>query len=198
MLSRRDVMGKLAAGAAVACTVGVAGRSLGAVRPQDGAEAGNDGGPIQAGPTEGFRAEAIVDAEAPATLSAEAPWELLRPLTIGSVVAHGWRIAEFRGAVDGSCVVSLQNARGRTQRVHICRNDGSPQGLVYSERFDLVVMNGGQGDLQTEEGLAQAVAELAHVLAANERRADQEMLAALMPHAERVRRFSGPVNRALR
>jgi len=129
-------------------------------------------------------------------VSAPAPWALLRPLALGSVVAHGWRVAELRGAVDGVCVLTLRNERGRTHRVHLCRNDGRPQGLVYTERLDLVVMNGGQGDLPTEEGMAQAVAEVAHVLAANERRLDLAM--ELLPQRERERLFAGPEDRRLR
>jgi hypothetical protein len=86
-------------------------------------------------------------------------------------------------------VLTLQNERGRSHRIHVCRNDGRPQGLVYTNRLDLVVMNGGQGDLPTDEGLAQAVAEVAHVLAANERRHD-DLLNALLPQAERVQRFA--------
>jgi hypothetical protein len=126
-----------------------------------------------------------------AELSAPAPWELLRPLALGSVVAHGWRVAGLTGVVDGSCVLTLQNERGRAHRVHLCRNDGRPQGLVYTNRLDLVVMNGGQGDLPTEEGLAQAVAEVAHVLAANERdRLHENLVTALLPQADRVQQFA--------
>jgi hypothetical protein len=75
--------------------------------------------------------------------------------------------------------------------VHLCRNDGRPQGLVYTDGFDLVVMNGGRGDLPTEEGFAQAVAEVSHVLAANESGWRHEpATATLLPHAERLRRFA--------
>jgi hypothetical protein len=141
----------------------------------------------------------IVDAGPPTTLSAPPPWELVRPLAMGSMVAHGWHVAGLTGAVDGSCVLTLQNARGRAHRVHVCRNDGHPQGLVYTKQLDLVVMNGGVGDLPTEEGLAQAVAAVAHVLASNEGHSRQQpVVTALLPHAERVRLFSGPVNRSLR
>jgi hypothetical protein len=111
------------------------------------------------------------------------------PLAAGSVVAHGWRLAELSAVRNGSCVATLQNGRGRTHRVHVCRQDGRPQGLVYTRRLDLVVMNGGQGDLPTEEGLAQAVAALAHVVAANEAGMPRQFFADLMPHAERLRRF---------
>ena len=52
-------------------------------------------------------------------------------------------------------------------------------------------MNGGQGDLPTDEGVAQAVAAVAHVLAANEGKPQNAPhVAALLPHAERLRRFA--------
>jgi hypothetical protein len=121
---------------------------------------------------------------------------LLRPLAVGSEVAPGWRVAGLTGVVKGSCVLTLQNERGRTHRVHLCANDGHPQGLVYTKHFDLVVMNGGEGDLPTDEGLARAVAEVAHVLAANEG-AQQPVVTALLPHAERLQRF-GAVAASLR
>jgi hypothetical protein len=132
-----------------------------------------------------------------ATLSAPAPWEVLRPLALGSVVAHGWRVAGFTGAVDGSCVLTLQNEKGRAHRIHLTRNDGAPQGIVYTKDFDLVVMNGGKGDLPTDEGFAQAVAEVAHVLAANES-SHGSIVTALLPQAERVRRFAGMADARLR
>ena len=136
---------------------------------------------------------------APATASAPPPWELVHPLAVGTEVAHGWRVAGLTGVVDGVCVLTLQNARGRVHRVHLCRNDGRPQGVVYTDRVDLVVMNGGQGDLPTDEGLAQAVAEVAHVLAANERARDQQRLVAeLQPHAERVRLYAAAAGAQLR
>jgi hypothetical protein len=114
----------------------------------------------------------------------------LSPLTAGATLAHGWRVTELSAVTNGSCVLTLENARGRAHRVHLCGNGGQPQGLVYTNHVDLVVMNGGQGDMPTEEGFAQAVAEVAHVLASNESR-ETAMLAGLVPHAERVSRFTG-------
>lgn len=202
MLSRRDLVGKLAAGTAAVCVAGVARTSLASV-PHDAntgtahGEGHADGANQPAGPA--FVLEPIVDAGPPTTLSAPPSWDLIRPLAAGSVVAHGWHLAALTGAVDGSCVVTLQNERGRAHRVHLCRNDGRPQGLVYTKQFDLVVMNEGEGDLPTEESLAQAVAELAHVLAANESdRQHDALVTALLPQAERLRMFSGPVDRRLR
>ena len=118
------------------------------------------------------------------------PWELLSPLGAGSMVAHGWRLVGLGPVEDGSTVVTLRNRRGRSHRVHLCRNDGNPQGIVYTRRVDLVVMNEGYGDLPTEERLAQAVAELAHVIAANEATVPDRCLAELLPQAERLRRFA--------
>lgn len=195
--SRRAFVGKLAVGAAVASavtmTVGKARAMTRGAKQPAGAGSGSDsfgrlpqasGAP--AAPTDTRPAAAPVVDAAPPPVSAP-PWELLRPLAAGSMVAHGWRVAELSGVADGSLVLTLENARGRTHRVHVCRNDGDPQGLVYTKRFDLVVMNGGRGDLPTEEGLAQAIAEVAHVLAANE---SEPAVAALLPHAERVQRFA--------
>jgi hypothetical protein len=202
MLSRRDLVGKLAAGTAAVCVVGVAGSSLASTRRDSNTGAGHGEGPADgANPSaaEGPVWSPIVDADVPATLSAPAPWDLVQPLAVGSAVAHGWRVAGLTGAVDGSCVLTLQNERGRAHRVHLCRNDGRPQGLVYTKRFDLVVMNEGEGDLPTEESLAQAVAELGHVLAANEGdRQHEALVTALLPQAERLRLFAGPVDRRLR
>lgn len=192
MLSRRDLVGKLAAGTAAVCAVGVARTSLASTRREPaGSGNGNDAA------SNGLRA--AVDEIPPATPSAPPSWELLHPLAMGSAVVHGWHVAGLTGAVDGSCVLTLQNERGRAHRVHLCRNDGTPQGLVFTQQFDLVVMNGGEGDLHTDEGLAQAVAAVAHVLAANERDRQQEaVVTALLPHTERVRLFAGAEGRRLR
>jgi hypothetical protein len=185
MLSRRDLVGKLAASGAVLVAAGAAGASM-APAKLDNKVAGSGELP----PPSQDDAWTVVDAGMPETASAPAPWELLKPLAMGSVVAHGWKVAGLSGAVDGSCVLTLENERGRQHRVHICRNDGSPKGLVYTDNVDLLVMNGGQGDLPTDESFAQAVAEVSHVLSANERK-QPAVIASLMPHDERLARFTG-------
>jgi len=208
MLSRRELVRKLAVGAAVAkiANLGLpkAVSALEVPSPPLGVGAYNPAAvadvPAVAAPA-GLAVRAVADQGVGLadTASMSAPWDLVRPLTLGSRVAHGWRLAGLTGVADGSCVLTLRNVRGRTQRLHLCRNDGRPQGLVYTDRFDLVVMNGGQGDLPTEEGLAQAVAALAHRLAANERnRGDEALVVALLPQAERERRFSGSMDWRLR
>jgi hypothetical protein len=193
MLTRRDVVGKLAAGTAFVWAAGMARTGMAATRPEPSTPAG-------AQPDENLAAESApprgVETTV-ATVSAPPPWELLQPLALGSVVAHGWHLAGLTDVVHGACVVTLQNERGRAHRVHLCRNEGTPQGLVYTKQLDLLVMNGGQGDLPTDEGFAQAVAELAHVVARNESQREQ-VVASLLPQAERVRRFAGPTDSRLR
>lgn len=189
MLSRRDLAGTPAAGVAGGVILAASGkRASAAVAPT-----GADGPSGREDDTmEDVRAATPGSAsEAPSASVAPPPWGLFRPLAVGTLLAHGWRLSDVSAPIDGACVVTLQNERGRVQRVHVCRNDGRPRGLVYTSRLDLVVMNGGEGDLETEENMAQAVAEISRVLAANEGdAANRTVIDALLPHAERLQQFS--------
>jgi len=188
MLSRRALIGKTALGAAGILAVGTVGTGVAATRPlrratDDPATPTDD----PAGAPHGQNAPELP------TNSAEIsspPWELVAPFGAGAAVAHGWHLVELTPVQHGSAVVTLQNERGRAHRIHLCRNDGSPQGLVYTRRVDLVVMNQGYGDLPTEEHFGQAVAALAHAVAANEATVADGVFADLLPHTERVQRFA--------
>ena len=198
MLSRRELVSRLAAGAAVAVAAGAGTAGVALARSRGAEPSGFEPGGnefIPAPHTEPVPAPEVAanEAAAPALTapSEPPPWELLRPLESGAIVAHGWRVTDLTPVVDGACVVTLQNGRGRAHRVHLCRNDGRPQGLVFTGSIDLVVMNGGQGDLPTDEGLAQAVAELAHVVAANEVEGrNAPVVTALLSQRERERQFA--------
>lgn len=189
MLSRRALVGKLAAGAAVTLTGG-----LGSAVASTQKEARGIDSPVEIPSVAGAEEMAAVVGLQPRV---PAPWSLLSPLSAGAIASHGWRLSDLSDVVDGSCILTLQNERGRSHRVHLCRNDGRPQGLVFTKRFDLVVMNGGAGDLPTDEGFAQAVAAVSHVVAANEDR-ERGLVPVLLSHEERVRRFSGTEDRRLR
>lgn len=197
MLSRRDLVGKITASTAVVWAANLTRpvmATIGTSKPEGRqAEASLY---AQEGPAQVTASAQATTAEV-LSENGPAPWGLLQPLTLGAEVAHGWRVAGLTEVSDGSCVLTLQNERGRTHRVHLCRNDGRPQGIVYTDQLDLVVMNGGQGDLPTDEGLAQAVAEVAHVLASNENR-QQPVVVALLPHAERLRLFADGEHARLR
>ncbi len=204
MLSRRALVGRLAAGAAVAVAWAAGGVRPGAAAVRSATktlpDAGGGEGRREAAEACSRAPESIaarplapqsIDTSRLASVSAPPPWELLRPLRVGTAVGHGWRVADLSGVEDGACVLTLRNGRGRVHRVHLCRNAGRPRGLVYTKRLDMVVMNGGRGDLPTEEGLAQAVAAVAHVLAANEgRRQHQHVVDRLVPHAQRLQMFA--------
>jgi hypothetical protein len=188
MLSRRTLIGKAAVGAAAALAVGTVGTGLAATRPRREPTDGSDGSTDA--PAADRHGEIARESSTDTAVAAPPPWELVAPLGAGAEVAHGWRLVDLTPVRDGSAVATLGNARGRAHRVHLCRNDGRPQGVVYTRRIDLVVMNQGYGDLPTEEHLGQAVAALAHAVAANEGRVAEEVFAALLPHGERVRRFA--------
>jgi hypothetical protein len=191
MLSRRELIGKGAAGAAATALVLGAATAVASPSHRDGRTAPGD----PAVPSHDRDGQETPPSPAESAASSTPPWELLSPLASGAVLAHGWRLADLGPVRDGSCVVTLENARGRARRIHLCRNDGTPQGIVYTRRVDLVVMNEGAGDLPTEEPLAQAVAELAHVVAANEGTASEALFTDLLPHAERVQRFAAAAGR---
>ncbi len=177
MLSRRELIGKAAVGAGAALTVGAAWKGTASART--GHDAMGDPASAPAARDDAAAGKDVV--------SGPPPWALLKPLAAGAALAHGWSVVELGPVQDGASVVTIRNGRGRAHRIHLCRNDGKPQGIIHTRGIDLVVMNEGHGDLPTEEGLAQAVAALAHAVAANEAGAD---LAALLPHAERMRRFA--------
>jgi hypothetical protein len=190
MLSRRELMGKGAAGAAAtALALGAATAIAAPSRRAGRTVPGDPAIPPRDGDGQDKTATAPPPADR-ATIASLPPWALVRPLVAGAALAHGWRLADLGPVQDGSCVVTLQHTGGRARRVHLCRNDGTPRGLVYTRRVDLVVMNEGHGDLPTEETLAQAVAALAHVVAANERTTPDRLFTDLLPHAERVQRFA--------
>jgi hypothetical protein len=178
MLSRRAFVGRLAAGAAVAGTVTTIGSRAGAATP-----------PVAGASSEAPAAPGAANAPVIASESTSPPpWELVAPLTAGAALGHGWQVAELSPVQAGSCVLTLQNERGRTHRIHLCRNAGTPAGLVHTTEVDLLVMNGGSGELPTDEGLAQAAAAVAHAVARNES-ASRLAAVGLLAHAERVERF---------
>jgi hypothetical protein len=188
MLLRRELLGKAAVGAAAAAV------TLGAARPGTAAmRTGTPGARDATGTPDGAPTSGpAATPGTPATVAAPStppPWALVSPLTAGAALAAGWRLVDLGPVRDGVCVATLGNARGRTHRVHLCRNAGSPQGLVYTRGVDLVVMNEGNRELPTEEPLAQAVAALAHTVAANETQVP-DVLAGLVAHTERVARYA--------
>jgi hypothetical protein len=189
MLSRRDLIAKAALGAAAVVAVGAARTGIAATRPLGDAPA-DPGTPTDAPASAPEKLDTMAPATDAAVITSPPPWELVAPFGVGSLVAHGWHLTDLTPVRDGSAVVTLQNERGRAYRIHLCRNDGSPQGVIYTRRVDLVMMNQGYGELPTEEHLGQAVAALARAVAANEATMADGVFAELLPHSERVQRFA--------
>src|SRR5437867_4448102 len=124
MLSRRALVGRLAAGAAVAWAAGGGRTKVAFARgrmntsPSSGpghAEVGaavdrltpaaeGTAPSLEAYPAAPVPAAPVERSAAAAPVTAAPPWELVRPLALGTEVAHGWRVAELSGVVDGVCV----------------------------------------------------------------------------------------------
>ena len=116
------------------------------------------------------------------------PWSLLAPLSKGAPVGRGWRIVDAAPVVRGASVLTLRHDDGRVASVHLCRRDGAPRGPASTDRCELLVMDGGQGDRPTDESLGRALQSLARRVARNEAAASTE---GLLTHPERLARF-GP------
>lgn len=117
-----------------------------------------------------------------------APWWLMAPIAPGSAVGLGWTVSALSQVERGAAVLSLTHRDGRAARVHLCAHGGRPRGLAHSALFDLILMDGGQGDKQTEEDLGRTLKDLARRIRHNEisEKSDLQPLAHLMTHAERV------------
>lgn len=120
--------------------------------------------------------------------NASAPWWLISPLSEGRAAGLGWQVGGLSNVERGAAVLLLEHRDGRQARVHLCAHGGRPKGLAHSALFDLVLMDGGQGDKPTDEDLGRALVNLSRRMRQNEisEKADLRPLAHLMTHAERV------------
>ena len=126
--------------------------------------------------------------------SGEAPWWLLAPLGPGASVGKGWSVAGLERVERGAARLLLVKGEHRAS-VHLCLHEGAPKGPSHTEMFDLVLMDGGDGDKPTPVDLARVLRDLSNVIRRNEVAADGdwEQMAKLMTHSERVVAY-GPEN----
>jgi hypothetical protein len=162
MTSRRDVLRSMGVGAAAlaATTSGVA---VAAVRPS-------------------------MEAFAHPGQTAASPWWILAPLQVGSSVGKGWSIAGLSEVRDGAAVIELSHRDGRAVGVHVCGRSGRGQGIAQTALFDLVSMDGRDGDAATPEDMGRVVVSLARRIKLNEAQlaGDLRPFASMMSHADRV------------
>src|SRR6185295_3345873 len=98
MLSRRELIGKAAVGAAAALAVGgVVGTGMAATRPLRNATDDS------ADDRDGQNAAADGTSRTP-------PWDLVQPLVAGSALARGWHLVDLGPVRAGSCVATVRNA----------------------------------------------------------------------------------------
>lgn len=137
-------------------------------------------------------AGAVGDAEAVSLPAGDvAPWWLVAPLTRGSELVAGWVLGDLAAPHRGAVVVTLVHPERGATEVHLSGIDGTPRGVASSHFLDFIVMDGGEGDRMTDPGLAAATEALACAVRRAEAQAssDPELLARLLPHADRVGRW---------
>jgi ferredoxin len=112
------------------------------------------------------------------------PWELLAPFTEGAPIGLGWTVDSLSPVRGGAASLALRHDEHGTARVAIRRNDGAPLGVAHTERLDFMLMNGGSGRTATEESLGRALTAMAYHLHRDDGGGGEDVLAALLPHAE--------------
>lgn len=129
--------------------------------------------------------------------TSDAPWALLNPLQVGSAVGKGWSIRKLSPVRGGSSVMTLSHGVHGEARIHICARNGEGQGLSQTRLLDFVLMDGGDGNLRTNEGLARVVKGIANRVAKNEVCAVDtstlDAMSGMLTHDERKALF-GPEN----
>ena len=120
-----------------------------------------------------------------------APWWLIAPMSLGTSLGHGWYVQGLDAVKRGASVLTLRHVSGKSSRVHLCAHRGSPQGVAHSELVDLVLMDGGTGTQQTDEGLGRVVMGIGERIRRNELdpNGDIRSVAKMMLHGDRVDTF---------
>lgn len=169
MTTRRDILRSMGLGAAaLAATVSTAARAASTLAPT---------------------ARAFADG----TSSSVSPWWIVAPLKVGSSVGKGWRLQALSSVQQGAARIELAHADGRAVSVHVCARQGRARGVAHTALFDLITMDGRDGEAPTPEDLGRVLVTLAKRIRANEQRqlGSLQPFSALMSHEQRVAAY-GP------
>ena len=124
--------------------------------------------------------------------TAPPPWWLIHPFEPDSILDNGWKIKQLGEIKSGASVLTIER-ESQLLRIHICLHDGQPKGIAYTEMFDLIVMDHGEGVGTSPPHLASALFALEDIMRENEwiDVPDRQLngIKRMMTHAERVRSF---------
>ncbi len=133
-----------------------------------------------------------LDADEPQPAEDNSPWSLVAPFSADMEVGLGWRVASISEVKRGAAVLTLRHQEGRQAQVHLCRRQGVPRGLAYTDKLDMFLMNDGDGQQQTHEDIGRVVKTVAAWVRRSEQTAGPVPTAPqLLTHSTRVRRY-GP------
>lgn len=122
--------------------------------------------------------------------SSDAPWPLLAPLEPGKSVGQGWTATELSPVRSGASILTLTHRDGHAARVHICARRGPATGVARTHLLDLVLMDGGDGDKRTDEGLGRVLRTMAKRVSKTELAAIDsttlDSMARMLTHTERL------------
>ncbi len=93
---------------------------------------------------------------------------LLRDLPEGSKLGNRWRVEQVHGVTFGAIPVVLSSIDSGRFQIDIMRRDDEARGVASTERLELFVANGGNGNTATDEDHAEAAVAMAEVLARRE------------------------------
>lgn len=164
MESRRGLLKKLGVGAAAAATTVGVSRAARAEHKRQ-LQAFAEGGDTQA-----------------------APWWLLQPLEAGARLSGGWHLASLSAVERGAAIIALEHAHKGQRNVHLCAHGGRPQGVAFTRLFDLILMDGGQGDRPTDPSVGKVLVHLARRIRKHElsRQGELAQVTRMLTHGERV------------
>jgi hypothetical protein len=122
-----------------------------------------------------------------------APWDLIAPLEAGADIALGWSIENLSEVTLGAAILTLKHAQGHTAHVHISSHSGAPVGMTSTQHFDIVLMNGADGNTPSAEPVGRVVLSIADLIRRNESANAQLVRVAddMLSHEDRTRLF-GP------
>jgi hypothetical protein len=127
------------------------------------------------------------------TETAPAPWDLIAPLQAGVEIALGWSIESLSEVTLGAAILTLKHTQGHTAHVHISSHAGNPIGMANTRHFDIVLMNGADGNAPSAEPIGRVVLTIADLIRRNENQNTQLRRVAddMLSHEDRTRLF-GP------